>query len=214
MARGRATTVEQEFRIRDLFRMGFSPAQIWRDLGESGLLGEEPISMKTVERRVQELKGSDQYEPWSLADATEEEVRLIPEVLADLVTESNGYGWIDKKDAKWIARVRTACPSVPLGVALVLGEAYRRALGNPHRLELLDLIVAFRPWESRATLESWTEALRVITVRNQEATQPWYAYIQQCLVLSSPDARLTTGTGGSPSNVRMNPGQFLVHPEP
>lgn len=179
MARGRATTVEQELRIRALHRMGFAPAQIWRELDRAGLLGDEAVSMKTIERRVKELKDSDDYEPWSLAHASEEEVRLIPEVLAHVFLETDGYGWIDKKDAKGIARVRIASPSIPLGLAYVLGEAFARAEGNRDRLELLDVLVAMKPWESESQRVQWSAAVNTLARRNGEVNQAWFTYVLQ-----------------------------------
>src|SRR5829696_5625872 len=145
MPRGRSTTIEQERVIYQLVQEGYSAAQIYRELNAKGLLGENPFTPKTVERRVREFARLDASGPWSMVDADPEEARLVLDVLAFAYAETEGRAWISKERAKWIVRVRTACPTISDELAGWVAREYQRLTSAGGDTQHLDLFLGTRP---------------------------------------------------------------------
>jgi len=132
-----------ERRIRELAVEGFSPSQIWREIGE------DRVDLKTVQRRCKEYSVPDTSEPWTLADSTPGDAALVLPVLAAVAERTNCRAWISKERAGWIARVRTVAPTLPPFAAYVIAGEYQRAeaQGNAKLARTIDLYLASHAWE-------------------------------------------------------------------
>lgn len=170
MSKGRQVSVQIQQEVTRLVREGFEPAQIARELERKQWLGSDPVSSRTLQRMVRDLRPTDDSGPWSLAEADADQARLILDVLSYAIGSMSGArAWPSADLARWIAHVKAAAPGVPASWAYGLAWAYQTRQAEDTRL--LDMALALRPWASESDLE-------------------WFVHLVQCSreTLGPPDA--------------------------
>jgi hypothetical protein len=163
MPRAKATTIDQEAEIGRLVSSGErSPSRIYRYLEGMGLIGgKNPVSEKTIARRIHELAPPDTSGSWSFLDP-EPEARLVLDVAAYVVDVTDGRLWLTKELASWVARVRVASPDIPPPWAYVLARAYRTLDKQPPAKQdarAIDLVLATQPWLSDEQADWYREIM-------------------------------------------------------
>jgi hypothetical protein len=136
----RKVTVELDTRVRELVFLGYGAAQIHRQLASEELINEEGNpSEKTIQRMVKDYTPEDPSGPWSFAESTGEEARLILPVLAAVLEQTAGDGGAISRDiAAWIVRIRTAAPTLPPWDAYGYAILYRAAAAHKRDTRELD----------------------------------------------------------------------------
>lgn len=169
-----------EFEIKRLAHRGWTPAQIHRELERRPKFrGRVPVN-RTVQRAVARLKPppdeGDEGEEWSLADADPAEAALVLPALAEVLEFLAGditgapRPYFPKKQAAWIAHLRTAAPDMPGLWAFFMAMDYWvfSLAGEP--MDALDELVAFAPWRDDAHYRRY--------FRSVQAVHPnWFEYI-------------------------------------
>lgn len=86
-------------------------------------------------------------EPWSLADASPLQVRLVLPVLAVVIERTEGgRTYITKDEARLIARIRLAARSIPLLTAYEIARQMLWAGREWQDVAILHHFLAFEPW--------------------------------------------------------------------
>jgi hypothetical protein len=161
MSRGKQSNFAQEQMIRQLYFEGYRAAQIHAALNARGLYSHpnSPLSQKTIERRVRELRSTDLSAPWSLSGADPDDARLVLDVLLDTFDWTGGRVWLTHNLANWVVKVRTASPTIPLAWAYAFALAYQ-SLQEQEDARHLDLALAAMPWvEGRWSHEQWERVI-------------------------------------------------------
>jgi hypothetical protein len=146
MPRPRALNSEQDKRLRELALEELTAAEIRAQLVDEGLItGHYPV-VKTIQRRMAELRPPDRSERWSFANADPEVARLVLPVLAAVLEKTQGRLYLSQDTADWIVRLKTAAPTLADDWwTYVYARTYQR---DGERAIWLDRFLAFRPWES------------------------------------------------------------------
>ena len=125
---------------------------------------EQPAvpSARTVQAIVKQYRPPDPSTAWSLADAEEDEGRLVLPVIAELAERTQGARrYITNAEADWIVRVRRAALSLEPWQAFQIAALYRAKQARSESLVDLDLYLALSVWpSSRSDLAPvWVESL-------------------------------------------------------
>lgn len=176
MARAKSASVEQQREVEKLVMEEFGAAQIHRQLESSDELREPRLSLRTVQRMVRELKPDDLSGRWSMAEADPEEAALVLDALAFLFDETEGRAWLTKDRARWIARIRTACPTIGIEMALWAAWRYQRLHATGGDTRYLDLLLGARPWEGSEENRQWFRCMGALASKfpdGVEAASEW-----------------------------------------
>jgi hypothetical protein len=157
MSRGKQSNFAQEQMIRQLYAEGYSAAQIDDALNTQGLYSppNPPLELRTIYRRVKELRSTDLSAPWFLTTADPEDARLVLDVVFDTFDWTGGRVWLSQNLANRVVMVRTASPAIPLAWAYAFALAYQ-LLGEQDDSRNLDLLLAATPWVAdRFSFDQW-----------------------------------------------------------
>lgn len=123
----------------------WSPARVWKAVG-----GDKVVSRRTVERRVQEMRGNDPGEPWKLTDSPPEDWAAAFELGRWLHTQAGGFP--AKDYVLWYIKVRRAFPELAHP-----WMTYRLALGARRNDGSAIDCLMHQPWADGGTslIEAW-----------------------------------------------------------
>ncbi|MEP7081897.1 MAG: hypothetical protein ABI841_02850 [Chloroflexota bacterium] len=118
MARGKRTPPDVREAIERLAIRGFAASDIETELGKDDSLRDRVPELRTIQLIARQVRSQDASGRWSMAEAGEGEAQHVLPVLAALLEASDGapdhrrVDTITKAEARWIARLRGAVPSV------------------------------------------------------------------------------------------------------
>jgi len=153
---------------RDLFEAiragaerGLSPARIVDDLASTPAFAGRNPSIRTVQRIVHDLRPTTATVPWTLAGDETGEPRLILDVLAAVITETEGRRrHISTEEARWVALVEKAAQLPHFDLYLVAREYLRRDEARKDTTDL-DHWLAFGPDQyEEAVRKGWAQDAR------------------------------------------------------
>ncbi|MEZ4501040.1 MAG: hypothetical protein R3C39_00230 [Dehalococcoidia bacterium] len=128
--------------------------QIERLLGEE--FGDSAPSLSWLQHR----RPKDGSALWSLADGRgDESDRLILETKRVVLEKTEGRESVSIAEAQWIARVRSAAPSMEPYTAFTVARLYLMREGRGEDMHDLDVMLAYRPWKSVEDALEWVRAV-------------------------------------------------------
>ncbi len=147
-------------RVVDMVERGWTPAQIFKALGDDESLRRERPSQRTIQRMVVALELQGSSERWSLLASQPEEVNDVLKVLAAVIEVSAGSRtWLTTKEAAWAARIVEATPGLTAWGQYRLVRLYVRAEEQGTPTTGLDAFLAFEPWTDGECLSAYLGAL-------------------------------------------------------
>lgn len=152
----------------------WSATQVHRKIEET-FPGRDIPSLRAVQAWVKKYRPPDPSGPWSLRDADGEMAALVLPALAAVITFSRGNHLVTRAEAAMIARIRTACPDVPLmpspwGNAWYLARLYLARENSGDAASDLDALLAFAPWRDGG--QAWQAAVEANWIRAAPLPQP------------------------------------------
>jgi hypothetical protein len=118
-------------------------------------------TLRTIQRRVKEIRPPDPSGPWSFSDADVDEARLVLPILAAAILDGEGQG-ITRGEAALIAQIAEACPDLAEQSALnvlYLARLYQARSANKERTNDLDAYLAFAAWRGDEEYATWRYAI-------------------------------------------------------
>ncbi|MHB0875161.1 MAG: hypothetical protein ACYC5O_03845 [Anaerolineae bacterium] len=154
---------EQELqRLVDAADPSWEPIQFYRDLERRHFIVKGKPSLRTVRRRVDELRrqrlAADSSGPWSMDASDPDDAALILACLAVATEQSGGRVVISESLAQRIVQIARVAPTLPLAFVRLVALAFQRAPAGSTRD--LELFLAFRPWEDKQRCERYNALLQ------------------------------------------------------
>ena len=142
---------------------GMSPAEIERKMkAEPQFIENEKLpSLRTIRRVVEDRRPEDSSGAWRIKNAEAEDARLILDVLADVIIETEGRkGSFTKKEASWVLKLRKVAPDArPYNVWRLAREYMVLENKKIADTATLDHYLAFRPWTNRNRFGNYEGAI-------------------------------------------------------
>jgi hypothetical protein len=138
-----------------------SAAAVLKDLeNDPRLKGLKLPEERAIQRDLQSRRSKDDSAPWSLADASPEDVAIVLPVLAETIKVNEGRRkHLTLDEVKWIKKIHAAVPEFDPWDIYVRALQYRRAVASKDEDRLRQL--AIRPWESAERANVWAQAFGV-----------------------------------------------------
>ena len=139
--------------IKSKAHEGWTAAEINRMMHKDvQFLDKEDLpSKKTVERVVKSVRIEDSSGPWGVMDSDAEDARLILDVLADVIIQTEGRKTrFTKEEASWVLKLRkVASDARPYNVWLLAREYMVLEDKKIYDTAALDHYLAFKPWTNK-----------------------------------------------------------------
>lgn len=148
---------------------GWKASEIRDEL--EGTIGKERTPhLRWIQRRVRKIRPKDNSGPWLFAQEEDpKDAALILSVLASVVGDEVSRWPVTNAEAKWIVRICRAVPDVPLSAVDQIVVAYMAWERLKQPTDLLDLILAVRPWRSFEAQQALERTLAQRGERGQDA---------------------------------------------
>ncbi len=149
--------------------MGVYPPKKWNKKFPNHLISEEKPkhTLRTIQRVCERLRVTAASATWGLQneDFTPQETKVILKVLKCVVLRTGGRKCtITNNEAKWIARIGQAVPSLcqpgRLWLLWLLSQLYLLYESKEEPTLALDSYVAFEPWSDVHQWREYTSAVR------------------------------------------------------
>lgn len=168
--RGRYIHVDVELEIRRLVDKELSPSQIFQKLDSQPEFRDKVPSLRTIERRVSELRPRDPSDRWDWQQEVVEDTRAVLDVLQAVIERTEGRKYaLTNREAQFVERVLKAAPGLnPWAVYLVARyiltteinvRVRARRAPNEGDMAEVDAFLAYQPWKSERHLERYKRAV-------------------------------------------------------
>jgi len=145
-----------EDKIKEYALIGWTPPQIHQQLAVD-FPNIKPLPVLKTVRLIAKPYRPSKY--WNLAEADPDDAALVLPVLATAVAERRMVLPMSAEIAGWIVRVCRAARNIPPSWALDAALDYAWRTQDKLAVDGLDLLLAFRPWESD---EHYLQYLQVV----------------------------------------------------
>ncbi len=138
--------------IREKTLLGWSGPSIYRHLTalyENREIERTPPKLRTIQKLVSEYALPDPSGPWTVKDASPEDVEVILLELAKIAMATKGaVAQFSRDEAAWILKIRALAPDLFALAVLDYAHAYAWCEQKGVGTEVLDLTLAFKTWRS------------------------------------------------------------------
>lgn len=161
--------------IQQKARWGWSGPDILKHL--EGLYQKGDVetvpALRTVQEIMREYAIPDPSGPWSVADADEEHIPLILEVLDTLVIVTRGQRrYVTRREAELVIKISKALPDMRENELLDWAHGYMWCEEKQMSSEALDLALAIKPWRDDERADTYFEYVGMPD-RTMGAALPW-----------------------------------------
>ena len=144
--------------------MGWRPSQIYESMLRRPEFAKRAFSRRTVQRIAASVTARDSTGPLRIQDFSPDDARLILDVLATVVAETEGRkNQLTQTEAVWVLRVRKGAPSMPPWESWLTARFYmgRQADKERDAKETVDLdcLLAFDPWQGGERANQYFQAI-------------------------------------------------------
>lgn len=149
-------------KIEELANDGYAATQVLIELQKDrNLKGEYLPPLRTLQRIIRDdIIPQDPSGPWSLADSEGIDAPAILEVLAEVISHTEGrVKSVTRNEAKWIVSISRAVPDLPTWGVFTLARAYLKREETKESTADLDTYLAFAPWRDREHEEAYKKAV-------------------------------------------------------
>ena len=154
--------LDMQAEIERLALKNWGATQIHTHLERQETLADRKLpTVRTVQRIVAGLSPRDSSGPWHIQDADSGEARLILDVLAAVVTETEGRKFqLTRAEADWTIRIRRAATNIPTWETWMAARFYMAREAAGEETADLDCLLAFDPWGGGEKAEQYFQAVR------------------------------------------------------
>lgn len=154
--------LDMQAEIERLALMNWGATQIHTHLERQEALVDRKLpTVRTVQRIVAGLAPRDSSGPWHIQDADSGEARLILDVLAAVVTETEGRkSQLTRTEADWTVRIRRAATNIPTWETWMTARFYMAREAAGEETVDLDCLLAFNPWKGGEKAEQYFQAVQ------------------------------------------------------
>ena len=144
----RHVDLEVEAKIERLALQGWSPTQIHEYLGrDQQFQGRVPV-LRTVQRKVADIRSRDKSRPWTLEDAIPDEAAAVLPVLAAVIHGTKGLvKSLSTAQVSYIMKIQAACPEIPPYQLFLFASLYVNRTAAQEPVDDLDAFLAYQPWD-------------------------------------------------------------------
>lgn len=147
-------------KIEDLATRGFTAQRILIDVQSDPELSAHAPTIRTIQRRIEEIAARDVSGPWQLLEGTADEAAAVFHVLPLVISETFGrITHVTRLEARCLVRLLTVAGDLSPWSLYVLARAYAARQRSDVPTTDLDAFVAFHPWADRNSSDAYALAV-------------------------------------------------------